>query len=68
MIDRKLIEKAVETKNCIGIKLAKYEAFTEWDCGEKCRDGYRDLCIGLRPRANRIMKQWLEDNKEKQDE
>ena len=70
MIDKKLIKKAIEAKSCLDIGLdcincpvSRSQDWETWNCGEKgiyCRW----LTNGLRPRAIRIMQEWLDSQED----
>jgi hypothetical protein len=71
MIDKELIKKAVNNSTCLNIGLScdscpisHTNGWPDWNCGAKTING-RWLDIGLRPRAIRIMQEWLDKQEEK---
>jgi hypothetical protein len=71
MIDNKKIRKVIEVKNCDSISCLDCPCCSEhivngMPCGAKYSMGRMHPKHGLRPRAIRIMKEWLED-KEKEE-
>jgi hypothetical protein len=61
MIDKELIKKAIEAKQCRGILAYMNCPVDEysWKHSRKDYDGIRSIIHGLRPRSIRIMQEWI---------